>query len=408
MVNHNHDVNPQLGIEPLSGGYWGDYSSPESVTLVRPCVYVSPLEWKRAVCEGARTTYTTSSRPGPNSAPDIATLPFRTGLHPETWTSPHHTLETEYFDLSIAKRRDPLWGCVADLVIGCYGVRRRLSKDYRRCRIRNTTASSQGGTEVILYDLVVSPTDGVIIIYGSNRPQDNFRVPVGRKLRTDYVGAPSGGPSQPVPAWTWGDMVYSIWYSQVFFRNHLWIRDARENGPNRKRKRSPTRCELCPTQCAIDSAQQTQAGPSSRAQQSASIGSLPPTPVSHYSVYFPVRVPPPRFDRLNHIVFRGLDSVEALDFIRECYNQLNYSLELDTLASEEVNRRQIETGRQVRAVLRAVPGVYDVCNMVYEHMKQLGHRSVRDIVVKWSKVQNNSEERLPSVMLVLQDNIMVR
>ncbi|KAK6518399.1 hypothetical protein TWF506_005557 [Arthrobotrys conoides] len=344
------------------------------------CKHIDIVEWKYYVREG-RMQRSKINIFWSQSEKDGQRLSFQNQPEgSERWTSGHYVLEAETgFEFGAVARSDPLWGCVVTLITGFHGVRRRLSRDYKRCKVRVNNATSDPSEAVVLYDVILSATDGLLIVYGSNRPQD----PVAYR-QTD-TGTSNGRPiyvqDEASQACTWAGMIYSIWFTQVF---------ADRKDADKELPRQPPPLPVDKPQklfSFISSSRSTPSSPSS----SYSEDSTPDIPLA------------PQLDGLSFIIFRGLDNSRGLDIIAECYHKLKLSPEIDMIFVTYLDKW---VKSLVFDILLMVPGIRSIQDMVSKYCNGLKFRFIKEIIVKYSKSGGPEGKMLPTVMLKLAETYL--
>ncbi|KAF3130782.1 hypothetical protein TWF703_008059 [Orbilia oligospora] len=288
--------------------------------VVPPCVHLDPVEWKYSVREGRLQRSETNI--------------FWSGRKQDF---PHLLFERT------SDRESGTWIC-------------------GRCQVDINNITYEG-TGNILYDVILSPTDGLFIVYKSDRrhdpaPTQQQYTPEGRLIR--------GEASRTA---TWGDMMYSIWFTQVFAHDQ----PTEGNGPgSRSRLQLPPRPDVG---SRIPSSHEPHSG------NSTSEGPLAP-----------------QIDGLSVIIFRGMDNVKGLRIIDEGYNKLKLCRELDTLRVTHVDKR---IKSLVFDILLMVPGVCGMHEMLSRHCNALKFKFIEEIIVKYSRDGGVEGRILPTIMLKL-------
>ncbi|KAK6347839.1 hypothetical protein TWF718_005660 [Orbilia javanica] len=349
-VLHNADVTlPDVERDPASMAVSVtiDRSSLPPNWPMPPCEHITRVEWSYYVREG-RFQRSNVNRFWANRREDAEHLPFEMGAVPNTWTYGNYRLEVEHgFEFGPHGRLDLLWAGVVAFIVGFYGPRKRLSKDYRRCKIQRV--ASDGPGSVTLYDVVLSPTDGLLVIYGSNRPQDSSVI----QTTPVFTGEGHFLQNQIIPRYTWSEMVYSIWRSQA-------------PTPSRAIKRP--------------------------------VGNLQRSPSPSFEDQNP---PVPKLDSLRYIIFRGLDTPKAIEIIHECYHKLKLDPRFDMLVVTHLDKM---VKSLVFDVLLMAPGIRGAYCMISEYCNGLKFKFVEKILVKWSSDGRSGKPMLPTVMLILENS----
>ncbi|KAF3204987.1 hypothetical protein TWF192_002797 [Orbilia oligospora] len=370
MVQHEDDTaitfsERSLSLRQMAATISDDKSGlPPDDWNMPPCVHLDPVEWKYYVREGrlqrSETNIFWSER-----KQDFPHLLFERTSDREsgTWICGYYIMKAELgFEIGAVARSDPLWGCVVGLITGFHGLRKRLARDYRRCQVDINNITYEG-TGNILYDVILSPTDGLFIIYKSDRPHDptptqQQYTPEGRLIRSEASRTA-----------TWGDMMYSIWFTQVFAHDQ----PTEGNGPS-----SRSRLQLHPR---------------------PDVGSRIPSSHEPHSGNLTSKGPlAPRLDGLSVIIFRGMDNAKGLRIVDEGYNKLKLCRELDTLRVTHIDKR---IKSLVFDILLMVPGVCGMHEMLSRHYNALDSKFIEEIIVKYSRDGGVEGRLLPTIMLKL-------